>query len=35
MNINLELLRNTLSPKLISGEIRIHDAEKIIETVIS
>ena len=30
-NKNLELLRNTLLPKLISGELRIPDAEKMIE----
>ena len=32
-NKNLELLRNTLLPKLISGELRILDAEKMIEEV--
>ena len=33
-NKNLELLRNTLLPKLISGELRITDAEKMIDEVL-
>ena len=30
---NLEIMRNILLPKLISGELRIPDAEKILEEV--